>query len=221
MNLSEIAPRLQTIVHPKRKSDSLRPETLQAAPSSHPRTAAISTNDPPRPDFIPASRDSVFIDSRHRRVPQQRHAAALRALHHSLMQNLPAYSEAVLVRKTSAHRRTIILKLNSVKRASVRLAQFNSKLIERRQRIRQEPFSAGFGNWGFRAVRNDHSKTLLACCNRGGKPGWTSTDNKHIRLTPHASPVAAKLAFLHRSEGLATYGFQWNPAARAASSRSN
>jgi hypothetical protein len=111
----------------------------------------------------------------------------LRALNHSLVENLSPHSESVPGRKTRAYRRAIILKPNAPKGAAIVLAQFNAELTKRLQCIGQEPFSACFCNWRFRAIPNDHSKTPLAYCNRGGKPGGASADYKNVRVLPHLS----------------------------------
>src|SRR5579859_1127398 len=142
MNLREVRPRLQPIVLSKAKSVSLRNKAFQPAPSPHSRAASVSSNDPARLYFIPAGHHALFIKSRYRRIPPQGNSAVAGSLHHSLVQHFPAYSQAVPVRKISAHRRLTIFKLNATKRAAILFAQCHAKLAERLYGIGQEPFSA-------------------------------------------------------------------------------
>jgi hypothetical protein len=84
--------------------------------------ASVSTYDPPRLYFVPASHDSFFKESHHRRIPEEGNSAILRSLYHSLVQNFPAHPEARPVGKIGANRRTLILKSNASKRTSIDLA---------------------------------------------------------------------------------------------------
>src|ERR1700676_5240578 len=100
-------------MQPKRKSRSLDDVPLQAAPSPHPRTAPIGANDPSRLYFIPAGHDPFFVESRHGSVPQQSNSRISRPLHHSLVQHFAPHTEPRSVRKTGAHRRTLIFESNA------------------------------------------------------------------------------------------------------------
>jgi hypothetical protein len=92
----------------------------------------------------------------------------------------------------------LILKSNALQRRAIHFAEFNSESSQRRYCIRQEPFSACFGDGWFRAVRKDHPKTPLACGNRGGQPGGPSADYKHVCLLPHLSPALSERSGVSR-----------------------
>jgi hypothetical protein len=81
--------------------------------------------------FIPAGYDALFMEAHYWCIPQQFNSAISGSLHHSLVQHFPAYSEAVPVRKTSAHGRLPIFKLNATKHTAILFAQCHAKFAER------------------------------------------------------------------------------------------
>jgi hypothetical protein len=121
----------------------------------------------------------------------------LRLFDHSLVQQRPPQAKALSKWKFSVDFKTFVDKANPIKCKSLVRIDRHTESAKNGKRIRHQAFTAGLVDGRPSAVGYYDVEPSLARRDRSGKPGWTSTDDKHVRCLSHSAPQL--LSFLRNT----------------------
>jgi predicted subunit of tRNA(5-methylaminomethyl-2-thiouridylate) methyltransferase len=113
-------------------------------------------------------------------LPQQANAARNRSFDHDVVQMRPPNSLRPSMLKFSLNHGAAIEETNTAKRIGVAFGDFDAKVAQGFNAIRQKALAARFVDGRNRAIRHDHTQALTACRDRGCEASRSTSRDEHI-----------------------------------------
>ena len=126
-------------------------------------------------------RDDSVVDSGHARAPEKLDAQFFGAIDHRLMQVDAPHRNAGFPAKVGRNPAAVANETNAAKRERVFRIELDSQATECAERVRHEPFAAGFVDGRLRSVRDGDVESLEPRCDRRRQPRGSAADHENIR----------------------------------------
>src|SRR4029077_9280436 len=198
VNFRVVRPRLHAIVPPVGMPLFPALRLFQSAPPPHPRALPVRPHDPPRANSPVRQLYALRIDAANRRLPQHLHAAFFGPRNQPFMQQRPPQTDSRPLREFRKHPRVFLHKTDPAEFLPISHADFHSQGSQRRQRLRQHPFSAWLFNRRRRTIGHRYIKAFLARGNCRRQPRSPSAHYEYVcalSVAGHPPPFPPRLCW--------------------------